>query len=377
MSSKANAIIIGYDHYNTLNLVRSLSYGNIKFDTIIIKANRKSFVSKSKYIQTLYYIDSIDNLTEFLIDKYQNSYQRRKPAVITTGDNIAITLDRNYESLSKFLHLSTIYGTGNNLSYFMDKCNMCEMASEIGFDTPKSIGIDLNSIDKSVLSKLEYPVLAKAQISAKGSKNDLRICTNLDELYNCLRTTPLSTEKMIIQQYIPSDNIVLVAGCRTPNGQTVLNGTIIKSKSGHSHKNLGLCSFGHLSPVTIEKEKIARFLEHIDYVGLFSFEFIRYNGKIYFIEVNFRADGLLYFYTAAGLNIPELWVRSLHDGFIHIPKHIKNIRGMNEIQYLKNYVPRLNLKENVKDFLKTDVFSIISLKDIKPFIYKIIYHSND
>lgn len=378
MSYNIDAIIIGYDHYNTLNLVRSLSYGNIKFDTIIIKSKHQSFVSKSKYIQTLYYIDSIDKLTEFLIDKYQTSYQRRKPAVITTGDNIAITLDRIYDSLSKFLHLSTISGTGNNLSHFMDKCNMCKIASEIGFDTPKSISMSLKEIDKKILNHLEYPVLAKAQLSAIGSKDNLSICTSPDNLYDCLKLIPVTTEKMIIQQYIPSEDIVLVAGCRTPQGKTILNGTVIKTKPGYHTKDLGLCIFGHLSEYTVEKEKIIQFLEQIDYVGLFSFEFIRYKGKNYFIEVNFRADALLYFYTASGLNIPELWVKSFYKNNVlsEYPR-LNKINGMSEFPYIKNYLSPSKIFSNLRDFVKTDVFTIFSIKDIKPFIYKIIYHGND
>lgn len=55
----------------------------------------------------------------------------------------------------------------------------------------------------------------------------------------------------------------------------------------------------------------------------------------------------------------------------------EKVVGMCEFQYIKNYLSPSHIISNIRDFANTDVFSIASLKDIKPFIYKILYHRHE
>ena len=63
-------------------------------------------------------------------------------------------------------------------------------------------------------------------------------------------------------------------------------------------------------PSYIKPELIEKFIEKVDFYGLFSVEYLVYQGKAYFIEVNWRNDGTSHLFYQAGANLPLLWVES-------------------------------------------------------------------
>lgn len=113
----------------------------------------------------------------------------------------------------------------------------------------------------------------------------------------------------IVQQYIPKERDLLIYGGRMRDGKTVLAGAMIRDRMADS----GSFSHGLMTadiPRNVEIEKIARFLEKIDYYGLFSFEYGMVGGKAYFFEVNLRNDGTSDYFNQADANIPLAYVYS-------------------------------------------------------------------
>lgn len=54
-------------------------------------------------------------------------------------------------------------------------------------------------------------------------------------------------------------------------------------------------------PPYINANLIQSFLDRVDFVGLFSVEYLVYQGKAYFIEVNWRNDGTSHlFFSSRG-----------------------------------------------------------------------------
>ncbi len=369
-----HAIVIGYDHYNTLNVIRALGESCISFDLILISNVRSQFTTKSKYVRTFYVLSKIDNLVEYLMSAY--SSKAFKSAVIPTADDIALTLNDNDSKLNNFLHMPTAGFTEGAIGRIMDKYLMSELAKDSGFNVPQSVSINPKDIDNAVLSKISYPCIMKAQLSAKGSKDDMRICNSETELRECLSILASSLERVLIQQYIPSTDIIEVAGCSSTEGDVYVNGTVIKTRAGRFLNNLGVGIMGFVDDETVEERQIRRFIELTKYNGLFAFEFLRYNNKLYFIEVNLRSDALLYFYTASGINLVEYWVKRCFGIPFPIKKRVNKSICMNEFQYIRNYLSLKNLSCNLKELISVDVFAVFSKSDIKPFLYKLINRSN-
>ena len=53
---------------------------------------------------------------------------------------------------------------------------------------------------------------------------------------------------------------------------------------------------------------VQRFMDRVGYRGPFSVELLHKGNKNYFMEVNFRNDGLAYTATAAGINLPAIYI---------------------------------------------------------------------
>lgn len=363
-------LVIGEDHYNTLNVIRALGVEGIKTDVVIVSHTSKSFVLKSKYVSSGQIVSNlnIDRLIQ------EHSLDKIKIPIITTSDSIAAFLDTYYDRLSKKFILPSVKKTQGALLSEMDKNIQLPQAKEVGFDIPSSKSIILNDAWISQITNINYPCIVKPEKSILGSKSDFRVCSNNRELENALRNLSGRISKVLIQDYIPNNEVILVAGVRTPSGKNHIYGEINKLKHSSKTESLGLSCYGILNSNTKIHDKCVKLVENIDYFGCYSIEVIRISNKNrtynYFIEINLRTDGLLYFYTKAGINYPALWVLSCYNSELDITSSKASIYGMNEFLYLKNSLSIYSFK----DLLNTDVFSIWNIHDPAPFFYKLKYH---
>ena len=107
-------------------------------------------------------------------------------------------------------------------------------------------------------------------------------------------------------------------------------------------------------------------MEQANYYGPFSVEFLHRDNKNYFMEVNFRNEGLAYVATAAGANLHALYLKP--DMKIEKNK-VHRIYMMNyslDFLYVKN--GELSLWSWIRDLLRTRCFININLKDLNPTV---------
>lgn len=64
-------IVFGAEHYNPLNVIRSIGKSGIAPIFIAVK-NKGLIASKSKYIQKTHYVDSVEQGYEILLQEYGN-----------------------------------------------------------------------------------------------------------------------------------------------------------------------------------------------------------------------------------------------------------------------------------------------------------------
>lgn len=378
MSKPCKAVVVGNDHYNTLNVIRALGKDNIEVYCIIHCETMKSFVAKSKYIHKCILITNEEEIKETLLNMRDTLFIDEKIPLISTSDRLAVAIDLNYAILSKFYYLPSVKGVEGQLVKEMSKDIQILHASEAGFDVPKSTCIDLSrEFIQDSLSIDYFPCLIKPDESYRGSKNHFKVCRNHEELDVALKNLSKNLNSVIVQQFIPNDKVILIAGVRTINGENYIFGEIDKYKNSKNINNMGLNCIGRFYPVSELEDKCRKYVDSIDYRGCYSIDCIRSirdnineDEKNWFLEINLRSDGLLFFYTKSNINYPSIWVRSCYGEDCKVSRSSKTLFGMNEINYLKNY---LSLS-SIKDFVKTDTFSLFDIKDLKPFLYKFIYH---
>lgn len=378
LPSNINCIIVGPDHYNTLNLLRSICQEYSEAYTILISSSIKCLVTTSKYAKFGCRISSYLDIPSILLDIGRKI--NTKIPVIATNDRAISTIDTHFKELSEYFYLPNCHNETNRIIDEMDKGRQVRVAERNGFKVPKSISFDLIQ-NFQIPTNISFPCIVKPIKSINGSKLNMKVCDNIRDLQMHLNSISEIAGRCQIQQFIPNDRFFLIGGVRLPNNITIIPGIIEKLKFGHKNHTLGLAAFGKLSPIKKSvKDKCIAYLEDIDYNGPFSFELVysqRYcksEEDLFFIELNLRTDGLFYFYDRVNLSLGLLWINyfNIDNGAADYFEVREPIYGMCETLYVSEYLTPKGIVSAIKDLCKTQVFCYYNRKDIRPFLAKFI-----
>lgn len=354
MSLSPITIIIGDATHNTLSVVRSLGGAHIPF-ALILKGNDETCnVSKSKYVRRnrLFRIRDIEEcapLLESLADGI----------IICTFDEAAEWVDRHEPELSKKFITPC---RGKQIGTLFNKAEQCKLAEECGLTVPKSQLYrreeDIDKID------IPYPIILKPLQSTQGEKSDIHIVHDSKSLSMAMELQSECTD-FILQEFIDKEYELDCIGVVT-DSEIIVAGAVQKIR--HYPHLIGAGAYGIFRPLkdlNIDMRSLERFLHKSHYHGPFSVEFLHTkDNKNYFMEVNFRNEGLAQVATAAGANLHALYADRLHK---YTPKKVRSIYMMNySIDYLHVKEGRVSKTSWMRDFLRTSCFINFSFSDPMP-----------
>lgn len=360
---KNKVIIFGRDNYNTLGLARQL--GNENLDLLfLMPGGNNHCATKSKYCQNIKHVKDHAEAIEYLLSN--NLKEQVKPIIVAGADLEAEALDQNRDALVKHYILPGTLEQGL-LTRIDDKNTMVRIAEEIGFTVPKSIMITAES---PIPDSLVFPCLIKPAKYPSGYKKEFKMqkCDNRIQLENTLRHVRKESV-FILQEYIPKDVEIFINGCRTWDKEITVGGTCYRDRY-YNDISHGLFTKGISELIDINLVK--SMLEKIDFYGLFSFEFGRYDGKAYFFETNLRNDGAAYSFFKAGANLPLVWVYSSAGlDYKLVPSQVKR-----DVWYMDELYDCLNIKKGVvtrkqweKERNEVEVFRYYDKDDLRPWEY--------
>lgn len=350
-------IIIGVSHHNTLGMIRCIGIAGYRADLVLI-GESNSFVSKSKYLDNVYYLTAEEELANFLDSQYRDS--NNKPLIISCTDQAASVLDKNYERLKERFILFHSSEDGL-ITHFMNKQVQTTLASEVGLAVPVSFEYNGD------ISEMIYPCLLKPVQSISGGKQVV-ICNNEDELKSGIDTFN-EQNVILVQQFLKKEEEIVVLGLSV-NDEISIPGYILK----HRDFNGGTLYSSVRSIETLEVsfvEKCKELVRRMNYEGLFGIEFICCEGQYYFIEINLRNDATTYSLAVAGVNLPDLYIKaklqgeSLLDNFT--VREIDSIVEYNDFKHRRQF--GLSTGCWLKQYLNAKCKYYFSWKDPEPFFY--------
>ncbi len=353
-------IVWGVDGFNTLSLLRALGQDNLSL--LFLIKGQAGFATKSKYCKSYVETDSIEEGYNYLINNFQN--EQLKPIIFTSGDDIMVFIDQHKNEMEQYFILPGSVKQGDTEKY-TDKNEMTALAEEIGIVCPKSLKVKKDYFIDSV----EFPCLIKPGHEKPGHYNEFKfkICKNKRKLKRTLRYVRSDSE-FIVQDFIPSEEELLVYGCRMWDNATIIAGAIIRDRMAN-----GGTSHGYVTkeiPQCADMSKVEEFLERIDYHGLFSFEYGLYDGKAYFFEVNLRNDGTAHYFFQAGTNLPLAYVYSSAGlDYSHITTSVEENKWfIDELYDVENVLTRkISRKKWKHDMQEATVFKYYDEDDIVPY----------
>ena len=298
---KHKFIIIGYEHYNPLGVIRSLGENGIYPIVMILKSDVR-IASISRYIGKLHYIKSNEEAYEILMSDYGK--ETLKPFLIPCDDNITELLDLKYHEIKDKFYVSNAREAGR-LSYYMNKWILCSLASRHGLNVAKSWIVKKGEVPRDII----YPVITKPLNSYPNWKADYRVCDNEGELkkaYGEIKGTDL-----MLQEYITKSNELCLDGVVVNQGQKVF----VAIASSYTYILPDYFSMEmvikNFEDVKLQNALQAMFNE-VGYEGIFSAEFmIDTDGKLWFLQINFRNSTWSYACTKLGMNLPLLWAEGM------------------------------------------------------------------
>lgn len=354
-------VVFGNDHTNTVGVIQSL--GIAGYESIgLLFGNKTGFVKCSKYTKRIITAKDPQSCIDKLISHTIKS--KHKTPIIACCDIAALTLECNAVRLkdSYVFEFSTNY----KINYLSKKENQVRLASEAGFNVPKSWNLQSNRV---IPNDICYPCIIKPLVSCEGAKSDIRICKTQDELESNLNSLKY-TNNVLLQQYIDRDYEISILGCGLSTGKCVI--PAIENKLTLYPKYVGLECLANMQPLEDGPIKacVEKIITATGYVGLFSVEMMhsKIDGKFYFTEINLRNDGAGSFVTKYGVNLPLTHVEDLLQYPLSIPNEFRPGYYIWDMHHFLSLLHRdISLITWVKEIMQSNGFLMYFKEDKKPF----------
>lgn len=306
-NGKIDFILFGEGNYNTLGVLHCMAAKGVKVFLLLIGSGKRllhgEVLGYSKYAQYGYSVKNEREGLQWLLAHQQDFPQGT--VIYPTSDSAETLLDAHYDVLSTHFHFPHCDKQGE-VTRLMEKDVQTALAAQHGIRTLQSMYTNNADCD---LNKVTYPCMVKPLISISGSKGDMRVCANREELDEALASAK-HTKEFIIQQYIQNEADLLFLGIRLPNGKVWIPSLV---------KKPGVSSTGEYTHAIVttavpenlpELEEVKAFVGALNYVGPFSIEFGLEKEKNYFFEINLRNDGTSHYPLASGVNIAYVYYRA-------------------------------------------------------------------
>lgn len=361
-------VVIGINHHNTLGVIRALGRAGLKNVLYVILVGRKGFVSKSKYIDKSRLIVVPSDFE--LLDALETLPINEKGVIVCCSDSSAAEVDRHRSQLLEKYYIPGIEKDNGTLSELLDKRKQCSVAEEVGLNIPTGMILDSNETVDFDNYKF-FPIIIKPLDSVSGSKNDISIINNKDQLLEQVKK--LKKGKYLIQEYIEKTDEFQLIGCSLNGGEDIIIPGYTRIIRQPDNTNTGFLEFKPINDGfnddTLEKSKL--FVKSLGYSGLFSVEYIRdVKGIDYFLEINMRNDGNGIAVIDAGCNLPYIW----YAGNTGISDELYNKRDVRHILVIPEFDDfilvlkrKVSLIQWLKDIKRSDSYMEYSHDDVAPF----------
>lgn len=360
-------IVFGNDHTNSVGIIQSL--GRVGYQAIgLLFGDKTGYVKASKYTKGIISGSDpqtcVDNLLEYDFES------KNKIPIIACCDIAALILEKNADRLKNQFVFE--YATNYPLEYLAKKENQVRMATEAGFNVPKSW--NLNDT-KEIPLDLTFPCLIKPLVSCEGTKSDIRVCHTKDELVKNLNTLKV-TKQVLLQQYIDRDYEISILGCGLSNGECLI--PAVENKLTLYPKYVGLECLANMQKLTDKDiiKSITNLVKAAGYVGLFSVEMMhcKTDGKFYFTEINLRNDGAESFVTKYGANLPLNHIEDLFGEALTVQTEERPGYYIWDMHHLKSFLCRdISIFTWIKEIRMSNGFLMYFKEDKKPFFRQYIY----
>ena len=310
----STVVVIGCNYSSNLCMARSLGQAGYSVEMVRVFQHKPKLMGLmrllkpeacSRYVTK--YSECFANgepsrVAQFLMENAQD-----KKLVVPTDDYNAAAIDESYDMLKEKYIMPNVADTQGSLCSLMSKETQMQLARRYGVETISSCLVTAQDGVFELPQGINYPCFIKPDVSKNSSKSYMKKCDSKEELSAAL--TSFSKGKkidMIVEDYLEIDREYSLLGLCT-KGKAVAPGLFVAQQGGSGDRR-GITLVGKMvdtEPYRKEIEQILRFVEKLDFEGLFDVDLIgTKDGKLHFIELNMRYGASGYAVTENGANLP-------------------------------------------------------------------------
>ena len=359
-------IICGFDHYNTLNALRTLHDKGINSIVVLRTQGKKSYLVKaSNYITEYHEVEDAESGMRLVLDRYKD--ENRKGFLISCDDWFEECFDHHYDELKDFFYFFD-GGSAGAISKYLKKYQVCMLAQECGLSIPKTVVVDKGCVSHG----LDYPIITKSLSSTEGRwKSDVFICNDERELINAY--SKIQSHRIKLEEFIEKDTELGLEGLSINNGKDVyvpFQNLYLRALPGVYGNYMEMSPFMDSALY----QKVRRLIKETKFNGVFSVDFlVGKNKELYFLEVNFRHSAFASATAWAGINLLYEWAKATLAGEIDYNrldaiKYSGSFRAMVESRDFYDYVVhgKINIIKWFNQLRNADVLYQYRKDDPKP-----------
>lgn len=318
---KQPVVVIGHGYTSRLGIIRSLGVIGCEI-TVLVQAFH-SRVGRwlrfdggmpvdccSKYVERVLWCpaESESEIIRMLLTHCTDPGQ--KVVLIPDSDFAVAAVDRHAAELAPYFIFPQAGPTPGGLEAWMDKSAQKALARKVGLPVAEAFVLPA-AADAVLPAEIPYPCFTKPVQTIRGGKT-FRRCNDETALREALAEIAAhGGTQVLAERYMPIGVEYALLGFADGAGEVCIPAVIEFTEAGQRH--FGIARTGRVLPPEPFQAVLDRFtalVRSIGYAGLFDIDFYESGGVLYFNELNLRFGGSGYAVTAAGVNLPAMYVRS-------------------------------------------------------------------
>lgn len=312
MVAPADVLVAGRNYGNILSAVRDLGEAGYTVDVLrVFRGKPKKsqiFVNmmpekESKFVRK-YRTCICDGTTDNIAIEVSRM-AGDGTVIIPVDDYCLYALDSCRDSIKPAVVMAGINNEEGAVVRMMDKQTQKEEAVKYGLPVLESVLIERA---EDIPGNLSYPLFTKPYMSAWGNKASMKRCGDREALEDALAYGPV-----IAEEYAGIKNEYALLGiCVDGKAYTP---AMVKTGLGGTKSRKGVAVSGTLEKPVLLKDEVERFVEGTGYTGIYDADLIETkDGKIYFLEINFRGGASMRALTKRGISLNAMFVRAMRCG---------------------------------------------------------------
>lgn len=378
-------VVTGRNYCNILTMVRALGEAGYDVDVLRVYKKKPAMANilgkmepeaSSKYVDGFYRCIVNNHPERMTTSLIKLGNQEQKILLMPVDDYTAYLIDKSYNQLKEYFIIPNVADKEGELSRLMDKNEQKLLAVKQGLPMPKSVLVKVENGEVNLPDGIHYPCFIKPNVSMNSTKARMMRCDDRQVLENVLfKYAKQEDFEVLIEEFIDIKEEYSILGIGTKD--KAIAPAVFKVLKGGNKERKGVTVVGEAvssEPFKEILDKCCRYVESIQYTGIFDIDLLESKeGKIYFIELNFRAGASTHLFTKTGVNLPGMFaddmLKNIEMEDVSASESVGK-KFVSEKVLLEEYVRNdVSVFRAISYLMKADVRFIKDEKDRKPYKY--------